>query len=331
MKLRYLLTALLMCGSASSASTDTPGWQNARTPLTTTPTSPASSGTAPVVSQQHAGVPATEIQGELPIPDGAPSIVDKAASLDSPLSADEVRQLRQRMTETDRSINAPMVSVVPRISSLTLNLSPGASIPLVRTALNNQSVITLTDINGSPWLQSDAPLNASPENFNVQYNGRNMVTITPLRAWAAGNISIYLKGLDVPVIVNVTSGETDTRAVSQEIDSRLDLRIPRQAPGTALASVPLEKIGIHDATLQAFLDGIPPKEARRLKFSGDVPDTTIWQTGDDLLVRSRAILRDEFEQTLSSADGTHLWRLPATPLLTFSVNGKSVHVTPELE
>lgn len=331
MKLRYLLTALLMCGSASSASTDTPGWQNARTPLTTTATSPASSGTAPVVSQQHAGVPATQIQGELPIPDGAPSIVDKAASLDSPLSADEVRQLRQRMTETDRSINAPMVSVVPRISSLTLNLSPGASIPLVRTALNNQSVITLTDINGSPWLQSDAPLNASPENFNVQYNGRNMVTITPLRAWAAGNISIYLKGLDVPVIVNVTSGETDTRAVSQEIDSRLDLRIPRQAPGTGLASVPLEKIGIHDATLQAFLDGIPPKEARRLKFSGDVPDTTIWQTGDDLLVRSRAILRDEFEQTLSSADGTHLWRLPATPLLTFSVNGKSVHVTPELE
>ncbi|EED7997891.1 conjugal transfer protein TraN, partial [Salmonella enterica subsp. enterica serovar Kentucky] len=53
--------------------------------------------------------------------------------------------------------------------------------------------------------------------------------------------------------------------------------------------------------------------------------------GDDLLVRSRAILRDEFEQTLSSADGTHLWKLPVTPLLTFSVNGQSVHVTPELE
>lgn len=330
MKRHYLLTALILCGSASSASTDTPGWQNARTPLTTTSTSPASTGVHTAVSQQQ-GVPATQIQGELPTPGGAPSIVDEAASLDSPLSADEVRQLRQRMTETDRSIHAPMVSVVPRISSLTLNLSPGASIPLVRTALNNQSVITLTDINGAPWPQSDAPLNASPENFNVQYNGRNMVTITPLRAWAAGNISIYLKGLDVPVIVNVTSGETDTRTVSQEIDSRLDLRVPRLAPDTAIAGVPLDKIGIHDVTLQAFLDGIPPKEARRLKFSGDVPDTTIWQTGDDLMVRSRAILRDEFEQTLSSADGTHLWRLPATPLLTFSVNGKSVHVTPELE
>lgn len=51
----------------------------------------------------------------------------------------------------------------------------------------------------------------------------------------------------------------------------------------------------------------------------------------DLTGGSRAILRDEFEQTLSSADGTHLWKLPVTPLLTFSVNGQSVHVTPELE
>ncbi len=78
---------------------------------------------------------------------------------------------------------------------------------------------------------------------------------------------------------------------------------------------------------------IPPRDpsVKRLKFTGNVPDTTIWQHGDDLLVRSRAMLRDEFEQTLSSADGTHLWKLPVTPLLTFSVNGQSVHVTPELE
>ncbi|EOS8712807.1 DotH/IcmK family type IV secretion protein, partial [Shigella sonnei] len=79
--------------------------------------------------------------------------------------------------------------------------------------------------------------------------------------------------------------------------------------------------------------GVPPDDPaiRRLKFSGNVPDTTIWQHGDDLLVRSRAMLRDEFEQTLASADGTRLWKLPVTPLLTFSVNGQSVHVTPELE
>ncbi|EAQ4723925.1 conjugal transfer protein TraN, partial [Salmonella enterica] len=147
------------------------------------------------------------------------------------------------------------------------------------------------------------------------------------------NISVYLKGLSVPVILNVTSGETDTPSSSQEMDSRLDLRIPRQGPTSPVVSIPTDKIALHDATLQAFLDGIPPRDpsVKRLKFTGNVPDTTIWQHGDDLLVRSRAMLRDEFEQTLSSADGTHLWKLPVTPLLTFSVNGQSVHVTPELE
>ncbi|EFC4513141.1 conjugal transfer protein TraN, partial [Escherichia coli] len=252
--------------------------------------------------------------------------------LDSPLNAGEIRELRGRMADNERAISAPVTSVVPRISSLTVNLSPGDSLPLVRTALHNVSVVTFTDINGSPWPQSDPPYNAAPGHFDVQFNG-NMVSVTPLRAWAAGNVTVYLKGLSVPVILNITSGETDTNTLSQEIDSRLDLRIPRQGPASPVVAVPSEKIALHDATLQAFLDGVPPDDptVRRLKFSGNVPGTTIWQHGDDLLVRSRAMLRDEFEQTLASADGTRLWKLPVTPLLTFSVNGQSIHVTPELE
>lgn len=328
MTFRYLLITLLLCGPALAAPADEAGWQKARTPTTALPAAPIPQP----ASRQNTDVPATQISGDLPAPGQTSPQVEEAANIDSPLSPNEIRELRLRLTDTERSVSAPVVSVVPRISSLTLNLSPGASIPLVRTAMNNQSVVTLTDLSGAPWPQSEAPLNASPGNFDVQYNkGSNMLTITPLRPWAAGNISVYLKGLDVPVIINVTSGETDTRTASQEIDSRLDLRVPRLGPGTAAPGAPVDKIALHDATLQAFLDGIPPKDARRLKFQGSVPDTTIWQTGDDLMVRSRAMLRDEFEQTLSSADGTHLWKLPVTPLLTFSVNGQSVHVTPELE
>lgn len=328
MKIRYLLIALLLCGPALAAPADEAGWQKARTPTTALPAAPVPQ----TVSRQSTDVPATQISGDLPAPGQTSPQVEEAASLDSPLSPDEIRELRLRLTDTERSVSAPVVSVVPRISSLTLNLSPGASIPLVRTAMNNQSVVTLTDLSGAPWPQSDAPINANSTNFDVQYNkGSNMLTITPLRPWASGNISVYLKGLDVPIIINVTSGETDTRTASQEVDSRLDLRVPRLGPGSSAPGAPVDKIALHDATLQAFLDGIPPKDARRVKFQGSVPDTTIWQTGDDLMVRSRAMLRDEFEQTLSSADGTHLWKLPVTPLLTFSVNGQSVHVTPELE
>ncbi|EKK3319379.1 conjugal transfer protein TraN [Salmonella enterica] len=345
MRTRYIMSALqlaltLACGTAmaadnasgagaaTGAGANAGGWRQARVPQT----ADKQSGSAASASPRAGDVPATQVQGTLPSPDINTPLVQEAARLDSELSPDEIRSLRGIMSENERAISAPVTSVVPRISTLTVSLSPGASLPLVRTAMNNLSVVTFTDINGTPWPQSDPPYNPAPRLFDVQYNA-NMVTITPLRPWVSGNVSVYLKGLSVPVILNVTSGETDTRTTSQEMDSRLDLRIPREGPGSSVLATPEDKIALHDRTLQAFLDGVPPDDpsVRRLKFTGNVPDTTIWQSGDELLVRSRAVLRDEFEQTLSSADGTHLWKLPVTPLLTFSVDGRSVHVTPDLE
>lgn len=335
MKLIIMSALLLVCSttvSAADADNPKPGWQSARTPSASGQSS--SDVTAPPLSTQTTqpnGVPANQIQGPIPAP-GQTNLVHEAATLDSDLSPDEIRSLRGLMSDNERAINAPLTSVVPRISSLTVNLSPGASLPLVRTARNHLSVVTFMDSNGSPWPQSDPPYNPAPKLFDVQFND-NMVTITPLQSWSSGNISVYLKGLPVPVLLNLNSGETDTNMASQEIDSRLDLRIPRIGPATPVNTTPAAKISLHDETLQAFLDGTPPADsnARRVKFTGNVPDTTIWQTGDELLVRSRAMLRDEFEQTLSSADGTHLWKLPLTPLLTFSVNGQSIPVTLEVE
>ncbi|EDG6542422.1 IncI1-type conjugal transfer protein TraN, partial [Escherichia coli] len=157
MQSRYLLsTLLLVCSAATSA--DNAGWQNARTPQTTN----SASDHVQNASQNTGGVPATLVKGELPAPGQASPLVQDAARLDSELSADEIRSLRSLMADNERAINAPITSVVPRISSLTVNLSPGASLPLVRTAMNNLSVVTFTDINGSPWPQSDPPYNAAP-------------------------------------------------------------------------------------------------------------------------------------------------------------------------
>ncbi|PYB12547.1 DotH/IcmK family type IV secretion protein, partial [Serratia marcescens] len=83
--------------------------------------------------------------------------------------------------------------------------------------------------------------------------------------------------------------------------------------------------------LQAFLDGTRTREAHRLKATGQVPDTTVWQLGDDLFIRTRAEIVGEFDQTLSSADGMHLFMLPVTPYVTFSVMGRSQALNITLE
>ena len=281
MHIHHLIGALLIvCGTVTAA--DNPGWKNARSPQTGGKTAQAT-GNTPAGGPP----PAAQLPGNLPPPGAA--LVQEGASLDSPLNAGEIRELRGIMADNERAISAPLTSVVPRISSLTVNLSPGASLPLVRTALHNVSVVTFTDVNGSPWPQSDPPYNAAPGHFDVQFNG-NMVSVTPLRAWAAGNVTVYLKGLSVPVILNITSGETDTTTLSQEIDSRLDLRIPRQGPASPVVSIPSEKIALHDATLQAFLDGVPPDDPaiRRLIFScahGPCCGMNLNRRGHRLMVR----------------------------------------------
>ena len=53
--------------------------------------------------------------------------------------------------------------------------------------------------------------------------------------------------------------------------------------------------------------------------------------GDDLYIRTRSELRDAFEQTLASGDGTWLYKLPLTPEVAFSHAGKTVWMTLSLE
>nr|WP_235661165.1 DotH/IcmK family type IV secretion protein [Candidatus Hamiltonella defensa] len=53
--------------------------------------------------------------------------------------------------------------------------------------------------------------------------------------------------------------------------------------------------------------------------------------GEHLYIRTQSDIRDEFEQTLSSLDGTHLWKLPLTPTVHFSVMGKTEPLIIELE
>lgn len=269
--------------------------------------------------------------GNDPLPPPQSALYNQAQESVTPLSPAEVRQLRGRLNDVDQAISAPQIAVVPKISALTVDLAPGASLPLARTAVNYPSSITFIDSTGAPWNLGAGPVSGNPAFVAYWVPKTPVMVIYASKPYVSGNITVYLEGLSVPVVLNVTSGEPDSPAKTWAVDSRLDLRIPRRGPGAVAGAAPETRIGLHDSTLQAFLDGIPPKEARRLKTSGDVPDTTVWQLGDDLYIRSRADIRDEFEATLSSADGTHLWKLPVTPYVSFSVMGRTSALNVALE
>ncbi|EDC7803899.1 TPA: conjugal transfer protein TraN [Salmonella enterica] len=224
------------------------------------------------------------------------------------------------------------VTAAPRIRSLTVKLEPGSSLPMVQVLPNFPGVVNFTDQTGAPWPIAAPPVNGNPAGFQVNYlPDTPSMSIQARRAYDTGSVTVYLKGLAVPVVISMTSGEPGNRDASQPTDSRVDLRIPQRGPAALPVSAPRQKVGLYDNTLQAFLDGVPPKEAQRIKTQGGVPDVQAWQLGDDIYLRSRADLRDAFDSTLSSADGTHVWKMPVTPYVTFSVMGHNVPLTLELQ
>lgn len=304
------------------------GWASG---VSLTPAAPAASAPSQAGQSPEAGKTVPLPSGNDPLPPPPSPLFQQAQDMISPLPPQEVRQLRGQIEEINKAIAAPQVTVVPRISTQTVSLSPGASLPLVRTAVNYPSSLSFIDSTGAPWKLGAAPISGNPDFIVYWIPNSPVMVVYAQKSFSSGNVTVYLEGLAVPIVLHVTSGEPDTQAKTWTVDSRLDMRIPDRGPAAQPGAAPAIRIGLHDRTLQAFLDGIPPKEARRLKTTGAVPDTSVWQLGDDLYIRSRADIRDEFEATLSSADGTHLWKLPVTPYVSFSVMGRTAALNVALE
>jgi len=335
---KYTLTAVVMLLSAVPAlaadwaPARTGNTPTAATPAAPTSTAPQSGPTAP----QSSTVPQTDITAPLrQTPPPAPPTAAQAWAMSQANPLDNrqgVEMVGKVMDEASRGRAWQPADVVPRISTLTVNLSPGASLPVLRTTTNQASTLMFTDNTGAPWPLAAPPYNGNPDGFAVSFiPDSSVMTVQAKRQYDRGNVTAYLKGLAVPVIIDVNSGEAGNDTGARVIDSRLDLRIPQRGPLAKKMPAGQSKIGLNNPTLQAFLDGVPPKEARRLKTQGDLPDTQVWQMGDDLYIRSRSEIRDEFELTQASGDGTWLYKLPLTPEVAFSHAGKTVYLTISLE
>ncbi|ENA1736985.1 conjugal transfer protein TraN [Yersinia ruckeri] len=326
------LTAVVMLLSAVPAlATD---WVPARTG--NTPTTEIPAAPKPTAPQNEPVVPQTDITAlmlQTPPPTPPTAAQAWAMSQANPLDNRQgVEMVGKVMDEASRGRAWQPADVVPRISTLTVNLSPGASLPVLRTTTNQASTLMFTDNTGAPWPLAAPPYNGNPDGFAVSFiPDSSVMTVQAKRQYDRGNVTAYLKGLAVPVIIDVNSGKAGNDTGARVIDSRLDLRIPQRGPQAKKMPAGQSKIGLNNPTLQAFLDGVPPKEAQRLKTQGTLPDTQVWQMGDDLYIRSRNEIRDEFELTQASGDGTWLYKLPLTPEVAFSHAGKTVYLTISLE
>ncbi len=182
-----------------------------------------------------------------------------------------------------------LVPAKPVTRTLLMDLSPGVQPPPLRLSHGMPSTVVFSDMNGQPWIIDNVVLNR--ENFDDGHQGAaggqgavgveptNVMTIEPKGAAVYGSVVVRLKGLATPVIYVLA-------AAQDEIDARVDAKIPGHNPDSA-AETTIRNSPTIDTTLTQFLDGVPPKDAKRLHVSG-LDNTEAWMVGDSLYVRSDA-------------------------------------------
>lgn len=262
----------------------------------------------------------------LPSRDSVNKAVQQMVAVVSPEQLKQIKELQDKMSRANAY--AP-VSFVPRTSSLSLDLSSGSAIPVVRVAPGQGTYITFEDITGQPWPLTDTPMSADPSYSVIWYKGTNTVYVQPTRAYGNGNIGVVLKDLNTPIQIILANGEPDSPKKSRIYDSRISFRVPLRGPNAKQYSITrINKIGLYDEELQALLDGVPPKEAQKLK--SDNAQVSVWRLAGKMYVRTPLESKSMFSKTLSSSDGTHVYEMEITPFITLSDGMNTVSVKVDL-
>lgn len=242
-----------------------------------------------------------------------------------PLSPDHIRQIHRDADAVDRAASEPP-RFVPRpvSSSMLAVLSPGSTPPIVRVFPNYVSAVLFIDESGNPLpIESvDVPGgDASNKPFNVTWSGdpkhrTNGLTISPTQMYSMGNIVVHLDGVKVPVPVMLISGQ-------REVDTQAGIRVAGVGAGLPAEHLP----GASDAGLQAFLDGVPPKDAKSLTTT--TPDVQVWELGSRFIVRTtgeRMLTSPAWLDKRSSPDGTTVYvTSPVSPLVMLT-DGQTISV-----
>lgn len=238
-----------------------------------------------------------------------------------PLSPDQIRRLRALYNEIQRAAaDSAGPPPKPVTVSRIVNLSPGATPPILRLSSGLVSSIVFIDSSGQPW-----PIQAydigDPNAFNVHWDKKsNVLLIQGITAYKQGNLAVILRGLNTPIMLTLTPGQ-------RAVDYRVDMQVPRLGPNAHAVVHTLP--GTADTRLLDVLNGIAPPQSRPLKVLG-APGQA-WRAGKRLFLRtSLTVVSPSWLSKMSSADGImHAYMLPRTPIVLAMQHGKMVKITLE--
>jgi intracellular multiplication protein IcmK len=237
-----------------------------------------------------------------------------------PLKPEQIKLLHQLFDKTQRAVaEEPGTPPKPTSSSVTVNMSPGATPPIIRLSQGYVSSLVFMDSTGASWPIASFDI-GDPKSFNIQWDKKgHTLLVQSLSHYKSGNLAVMLKGLDTPIMITLMPGQT-------AIDYRVDLRVPRLGPNANPVLDGLPASG--NVALISVLDGIPPKGAESIKVNGG--ECQAWTLGGKLYLRTPlTVLSPAWISVMSSSDGTHAYEIQKTPIILASERGKVVKLKVE--
>jgi intracellular multiplication protein IcmK len=235
---------------------------------------------------------------------------------------DQVERYYQKLDEFKRNVRNPEGETKKQvISSIVVDLAPGATIPMMRLDASVPSSLLFLDATGSPW---PVVKYAAPSNkiFMVEHhddNNPHEIAIEPIKDHVQGDIKVFLAGLSTPIFIRLVTGQ-------KEIDTRLDAKIPLRGPNAA--PVVMRQIAPEASSVMFnMLNGVTPERAVELTVQGG--DGRAWLLDGKMYMRltnKTTVRSPSWSGSMSSIDGTNMYELPRVPVVYAAQDGKSVEL-----
>ncbi len=223
-----------------------------------------------------------------------------------PLSPADIGLLKGALKRVQEAVHGPVPE--GRAVSVQVSLDPGALFPVVHLVPGIATTITVVDATGAPWPLDDVIV-GNAKAFPVRrMNTPNGLVVEPKNNVGWTSLSLVLRGRGTPAVLKLVDSDTLS-------DTRVTARIEGRGPN---AAVPVfqEPRPVVSSRILAYLDGIPPAEARSVPVRGTA-DMEAWREGNRLFVRTHMdILAPAWTETVSGPNGMKLFVFPPVSVIT---------------
>ncbi len=219
-----------------------------------------------------------------------------------PLSGDQIKSLRREFNSTQRASSFTQdVPSRPTSTSMVVDLSPGATPPIIRLGQGFVSSIIFLDSTGQPWPIKGYDI-GNPTAFNIiqptaggAKKGGNTLLIQSSTMYKQANLAVILQGLNTPIMITLLPGQ-------RAVDYRVDMQIPRSGPNATIGanqSLP----GTIDSVMLDIVNHVIPKDSKKIKVNGAEAEAWIYKY--KLYIRTTlTLISPGWTSKLAGADGT---------------------------